>query len=191
MRQSKLFTAVITLALLGVMIVGCGPNSATFPDENLEAAIRAALDKPVGEEITTSELAGLTKLEAEDSGIADLSGLEYCTSLTDLTLDGNQVSDISPLGNLTNLAGLFLDGNQISDLSPLASLTSLTDLTNLTSLILGGNQISDISPLVENTELGTGDEVWLEDNNLDLTAGSDDMENIRVLEDRGVLIHCE
>jgi hypothetical protein len=37
--------------------------------------------------------------------------------------------------------------------------------------------------------LGVGDEVWLEDNNLELTEGSDDMENIRALEDRGVVIH--
>ena len=70
--------------------------------------------------------------------------------------------------------------NQISDISPLSSLTSLTEL------ILVENQISDVSPLVGNSGLGEGDEVWLEDNNLDLWEGSEDLEDIRALEDRGV-----
>jgi len=48
------------------------------------------------------------------------------------------------------------------------------------------NYISDITPLVENSGLGTGDEVYLETNNLDLTEGSDDMQNIKTLQDRGV-----
>ena len=41
---------------------------------------------------------------------------------------------------------------------------------------------------MENTGLGEGDEVWLEDNTLDLGEGSEDMENIRALEDRGVRV---
>ena len=56
------------------------------------------------------------------------------------------------------------------------------------SLRLNENQISDISPLVENSGLGEGDEVWLEDNNLDLTEGSEDMEDIETLEERGVKV---
>jgi len=31
--------------------------------------------------------------------------------------------------------------------------------------------------------------VWIAGNNLDLTEGSDDMENVRTLEDRGVVVH--
>jgi hypothetical protein len=41
---------------------------------------------------------------------------------------------------------------------------------------------------VENSGLGTGDEIWLKDNNLDLSEGSEDMDNIRALEDRGVIV---
>ncbi len=201
-------------------------EEAEVNDENLEIAIRDALGKPMGMPITTAELAGLTILEADESGIADLSGLEYCTSLNVLDLWGNQISDITPLENLTSLNVLNLFNNQISDITPLENLTSLkvlelsdnqisditplenltslnmldlsdnqisdiTPLENLTSLNmleLGNNQISDITPLVENSGLGTGDEVWLEDNNLDLSQGSEDMENIRALEDRGVLV---
>jgi len=42
---------------------------------------------------------------------------------------------------------------------------------------------------VENSGLGKGDEVWLGNNNLDLGEGSEDMENIKTLEDRGVIVH--
>ena len=38
---------------------------------------------------------------------------------------------------------------------------------------------------MENSGLGGGDEVWLENNNLDLWEGSEDLENIRALEARG------
>ena len=85
--------------------------------------------------------------------------------------------------NLINLATITLNYNQISDISPLKNLTSLTDPS------LCGNQISDISPLVENDGLGEGDIVYLGDNRLDLSEGSEDMKNIRTLEERGVKVY--
>jgi len=42
---------------------------------------------------------------------------------------------------------------------------------------------------VENSGLGEGDTVWLENNNLDLSEGSEDLESIRQLEGRGVVVH--
>jgi len=138
-------------------------ETVTFPDKKLEAAIRDALGKPLGEEITSEELAGILILEANSRAIANLSGLECCTSLTLLGISWNQIRDISPLANFTSL----------------------------TQLGISKNQISDLSPLVENSGLGTGDEVWLEDNNLDLGEGSEDMENIKALEDRGVKVIYE
>ncbi len=163
------------------------PETSIFPDENLEAAVRDALGKPEGEAITVAELVGITTLQAAGCDITDLTGLEYCTSLTGLQLIGNQISDISPLSSLTDLTFINIYDNEISDISPLVNLTSLTRLR------LGGemwgNNISDISALVENSGLGAGDEIWLENNNLDLEEGSEDMENIRALEDRGVIVH--
>jgi len=41
---------------------------------------------------------------------------------------------------------------------------------------------------VENSGLGEGDRVLLEFNNLDLSEGSEDLENIRILEERGVRV---
>ena len=162
--------------------VAPAPETVTFPDNNLEAAIRNAISKPEGP-ILPTDLEGLTSLEVGNAGITDLTGLEHCTNLTNLTLNENQISDTSPLADLTNLTQLRLDGNQISDITPLANLTSVTRLG------LWQNQISDISPLVENSGLGAGDKVLLVDNNLDLSEGSEDMENIRALENRGVVVN--
>ena len=160
------------------------PETVVFADENLEAAIRDALGKPAGEAITPAEMTGLTSLMFSSCwSITDLSGIEYCTNPTVLDLSVNQISDISPLASLTNLTWLNLRNNQLSDISP------LTSLTNLEWLNLSMNPISDISPLVENSGLGEGDHVFLENNNLDLSEGSEDLENIRQLQGRGVEVH--
>ncbi len=71
-----------------------------FPDPNLEAAVRWALDLRDGE-LTQPDLDRLTWLTADDCDVADLTGLERCGSLTWLYLDGNQVVDVSPLAGLT------------------------------------------------------------------------------------------
>jgi hypothetical protein len=142
----------------------------TFPDPNLETAIRAAIAKPTGP-ICKSDLKGLTVLsvKAQDPVINDLSGLEHCTSLEYLSLQDMNVSDISPLASLTSLWNLYITEGGISDISPLANLTNLThlwlmsqqvsdlsplaNLTSLTTLHLLGQQISDISPLANLTNL--------------------------------------
>ncbi|MBA7479402.1 hypothetical protein ES704_04056 [subsurface metagenome] len=185
------------------------PETVVFPDKNLEKVVRTALDKPAGEAITPAELAELTMLSAREQGITDLSAIEYCTNLTRLELSKNQLRDVSPLSSLTNLTMLQLNNIssysiQIDDISPLSSLTNLTylslrsneisdisplaSLTNLQWVSLYNNQISDISPLVENSGLGEGDRVLLGWNNLDLSEGSEDLENIRILEERGVRV---
>ena len=187
--------AIACLLLIGLSLAGCGPAGqpvVTFPDPNLEAAMREALNIPFGP-IHASDLAGLASLSASWRGIEDLSGLQYCTNLTGLNLWANQISDISPLANLTNLTYLYLGANQISDISSLANLTNLTglqldsnqisDISPLTNLNLCSNQINDISPLVENAGLSEGDYVHLDENPL-----SSDSINIYIpqLEARGV-----
>jgi large repetitive protein len=143
-------------------------GAVTFPDPNLEAAIREAIGKPTGP-IYEAELAGLTALSATRLSIVDLTGLEHCISLTSLDLSRNRIGDISPLSGLTSLTWLDLSFNLISDVSPLAGLTNLkwlylhnnqisiisplATLSNLTYLFLHANRIGDISPLAGLTKL--------------------------------------
>ena len=141
--------------------LGPGPGSPQvvhFPDPNLEAAVREALNKPTGD-ITTEDMATLTSLDAKGRGIVDLSGLEYAVNLHKLILVDNQISDISPLAGLIKLE--YLD--------------------------LAANQIGDIFPLVANHGIGAGDHVDLRWNYLDVvTPSSQAWQNIQKLLNRGV-----
>jgi len=162
------------IVLLGVLMlslpssVAKADETVTFPDANLEAAVRSAIGK-TSEDIYRSDLRDLTVLSANSKGIADLGGLEYCTCLTHLSLRGNRISDLTPLCNLASLMQLDLGDNLISDIATLSSLASLTwlrldnnlisdvtpfsSLTNLVKLDLGKNQIRDIAPLSHLTNL--------------------------------------
>ena len=67
-----------------------------FPDTNLRAAIREALNQLEGK-IYSYELEIITVLETPQSGISDVRGLEYCINLEVLDLGGNSIGDISAL----------------------------------------------------------------------------------------------
>ena len=144
-------------------------NVARLPDPNLRRVIWPRLGKGYGDPITTSDMANLTRLDASEYNIIDLTGLEHAINLTELDLNRNSISDISPLAGLTNLRRLHLDRNLISDISSLAELTNLrwlyldrnsisdisavAGLTDLTVLLLWGNSISDISAAAGLTNL--------------------------------------
>lgn len=117
MRKSH--NLIMAIVLIGVLFIlfplSCAnANNAneivTFPDPNLEAAVRRAIDKPTGD-IRKSYLEGLTELYDEGGGIIDLTGLEHCTNLTTLYIWRNQVNDISPLSALTSLTTLHIERN--------------------------------------------------------------------------------
>lgn len=135
-----------------------------FPDANLEAAVRAAIEKPAGD-IYSIDLVGtgFTVLRANGAQIADLTGLGYCTDLVTLELANNAIAQLGPLDTLTGLHILRLGGNDIVDVMPLAALTELTrleldgnniediaaldTLENLRELLLGDNEIKDIDAI--------------------------------------------
>ncbi|MCY3736536.1 MAG: leucine-rich repeat domain-containing protein [Gemmatimonadaceae bacterium] len=166
-----------TLGLVGALaFAACGRDSplggaggVAIPDANLRAAIADALGKSGEAPITVDEVASLRRLDASNSGIRDLTGLESATSLTRLWLGYNDLSDLTPLAGLTSLTELWLGHNDISDVTPLAGLTNLTELflqgnsiedltpvaglTNLTWLRIGGIGVSDLTPLAGLTNL--------------------------------------
>ena len=140
---------ILTVSLLFPASFGIAiAQTVHIPDPALRTALEVALEKKAGENITQADMASLESLEAVESGVRDLTGLEFATNLTDLHLGLNAISDVSPLKNLTNLTFLDLHRNRnISDVSPLKGLTTLTWLS------LRGNRISDMSPLTHLTEL--------------------------------------
>jgi internalin A len=168
---------ILSLGIIG----GIYGDEVNFPDPNLEAAIREAINKPEGP-ITDEDLVGLTELNASNRGISDLTGIEHCTNLRKLNMSSNQISNISPLSELINLQELDLGINQISDITILGNLinlqslslawnqisdiTPVEDLVNLQKLHLEGNQISDITPLSNLSDLKELLLAWNQINNI-------------------------
>ena len=135
----------------------------SIPDPNLRVVIEAALGKAVGSQITAADMARLTRIDADDAGISNLTGLEAATRLERIEFRHNSISDLSPLRGLTRLNNIKLRDNRITDVSPLAGLVNvdwlgleeneIEDLSPLEGLIklngigISGNPISDVSPL--------------------------------------------
>jgi len=151
------------------------------------------------------KLSGLENLSLDSNQINDLSPLESLTQLERLSVQSNEIRDIRSLKQLTELRVLNLGRNYINDLSVLAQLphverlwlqdneigdiSPLEDLSQLEEVRLELNEISDVSPLVANSDaggLGAEDFVDIRYNYLDLTEGSDAMDDIQTLLDRGV-----
>ena len=170
-------------------------QTVRIPDPNLRTALELALGKDVGTDITQAEMASLESLESVESGIRNLTGLEFATNLTKLHLGLNEISDLSLLKDLTNLIELDLHRNKrISDVSPLKNLNNLKhlslrgnaisdlsplkDLTTLTYLHIGYNQISDLSPL---KELPTLTFLNLDDNRISDLSPLKDLPNLTEL----------
>ena len=178
--------------------------NVNIPDTNLRAKIETALNKQAGDPITATEMATLTSVDASNTNISNLTGIEHATNLTSLSLYNNSLSDLSPLAGLTKLTDLVIYGNSLSDLSPLAGLTNLTSLklgrnslsdlspvarlTKLTYLGLFNNSISDLAPLVVNTGLGSGDTVRVTSNPLSYPSIHT---HIPILQSRGVTVQFD
>ena len=160
----------ITLSLL-LYITLCSiafAQTVDIPDPNLRAAVRKALNLEHGVPLTQATMQRLIELDARNSQIQHLTGLEYARNLSTLILVYNNISELTSLAEL-RLKELRLWRNSVIDLSPLANMTTLTlldlgynqisdisalgNLTQLTWLELPGNQISNLAPLSNLTQL--------------------------------------
>jgi uncharacterized delta-60 repeat protein len=127
-------------------------NSIEFPDTNLETCVNTYA---ASQGYTYADQ--LTLLSCISKDIADITGIEWFTSLTELRIYNNFISDISALSGLTNLTVLYLDSNLISDIS------ALSGLINLTEMSLYGNSVIDVSPL---SGLTNFTELYLNNNSI-------------------------
>ena len=135
----------------------------SIPDPSLRAVVAEVLGKAVGSQITAADMSRLTRIDADDAGISDLTGLEAATRLERIEFRHNSISDLTPLAGLTRLNNIKLRDNRITDVSPLAGLINvdwlgleeneITDLSPLEGLIklngigISGNPVADVSPL--------------------------------------------
>ena len=179
--MKRVCTFFIILIALSCWISVADAQTIRMPDTNLAAVVRDALGLAPNAAITKQRIQGLTELDARDSQIKNLTGLEHATQLMYLLLYNNQISDVSPLRGLTQLRDLGLDDNQISNVRPLIGLKQLellhiggnkinnsgvqllSNLTELKWLSLQGNQISNITPLAKLEKL---EGLWIRGNKI-------------------------
>ena len=118
-------------------------QNVVFPDANLAAKVRSALNLAPDADIPLADLQALHDLTAPDAEITDLTGLEKATGLNGLQLYNNPIADFTPIGSLTTLKLLNLRNTGFSN----ADFTILQPLTNLEGLLVGENGITDITNL--------------------------------------------
>ncbi len=142
----------------GLFAQGVPEKAVSFPDPNLEQAIREALHRPTGP-ILNIDLLGIKELNLSGRGIHDLTGLEYCRDMKILTINDAQVVDFSAISAMRGLYWLYLENDNIADISFLAQTRTLRILD------LAGNHISDLTPIAGCPQLW---KLFLTNNNVHL-----------------------
>lgn len=91
--------------------------SSWLPDPTLQSIVAKALGIEVSE-ITKEKISKMQTIYiySTDSALADLSGLEYATSLSSFYINGtNQISDFSVLTKIDSLVYAYLMGANVTD----------------------------------------------------------------------------
>ncbi len=173
MKKGRLYNRLAVCAI-AVLLLGTAAYAqlvpVDVPDPNLRQAVREALSLPAGAPITQADMRQLKRLDATETHITNLTGLEHAIHLSELKIGHNpRLSDLAPIAKLTELDYLDAGRCNISDITPLADLRNLTflqlndnyitnlaplvNLTQLTALRVGDNQITDLTPLANLTQL--------------------------------------
>jgi formylglycine-generating enzyme required for sulfatase activity len=159
--------------VVGVLVLANAVDSAraqevSIPDPGLNAAIRAALQKPFGP-LSEQDLLSLTNLDASRRNVRSIVGLEAARNLVSLDLQINRLTNSSLPSALTKLMTLDISVNPLTNFFLTAGLTNLTSLTiesagltnlslpagltRLNNLDLENNQLTSFNPLSNLTSL--------------------------------------
>lgn len=165
-----------------------------IPDANLKKVLNKVLNQSENDDITLEQLENITEINAVNSGISSIEGLQYCKNLKYLELMHNRIRDFKPIENLSNLEGLDVAGNRISDLKVFKNLKSLKfldvsrnsitkiegleELSNLEQLFLDKNQIAIIEGLETLTNLNR---LVLSNNGIYFIEGLEKLSNLEYL----------
>lgn len=118
-----------------------------LPDLRLKSVVGGVVGKNLDETIYKSDIINISVLDASNSGITDLTGLENFSNLKTLYLSNNNLVKVTSLTKLTNLVTLKLKNSELKDLAALKGLSLLTYLD------VSDNYIKDFSPMKDFTRL--------------------------------------
>ncbi|EAG1546676.1 LPXTG cell wall anchor domain-containing protein [Listeria monocytogenes] len=110
--------------------VEAGQDIVNIPDPELKKQLNTLINggSAPNADITEAQMAGFTSLSV-DTGVTDLTGLEYAKNIQTLSLNRVNAS-LEPIKNLSTMKSMTIRGgnitsNQFADLSGLSSLESL------------------------------------------------------------------
>src|SRR6266568_6617161 len=92
---------VLALPVLANFVASSLAQEVSVPDPGLNAAIRAALQKP-SDPLTEEDLLSLTNLNACCRNVSSAEGLEAALNLIGLDLDSNSLTNFAFPSALTN-----------------------------------------------------------------------------------------
>ena len=98
------YVTALALRALGAGLakdIAVQKQAVDLPDDNLRAAINAALGHGALDTVNKGQLLQLTVLDASGRGIKDLTGLQGATNLTSLDLHNNLIGSFAPIAGLT------------------------------------------------------------------------------------------
>ena len=161
-------------------------DEANFPDKTFREYVSDNFDENEDNVLSDDEIAKITSIDCNGSGITNLKGIEYFTELKNLYCYENNLTTLD-LSNNTKLENLACGNNQLTELN-VENNTELTflscysnqltklDLSNNTKLerlFCSNNQLTSLD--LENTKLGfllandNSYEITLTDGIFDLT----------------------
>ncbi|MCW2287064.1 leucine-rich repeat domain-containing protein [Leucobacter luti] len=131
------------------------PSARTvLPDDNKivnmpDAALRSAVIAQVGggSTLTRGALRKLQVLRSPNTGIADLTGLEYASQLDLVDLSRNNITSLEPLRGLSAIRHLNVSSTLITDISAVSTMSEITYLQ------CNWTDVADIEPLRDKTQL--------------------------------------
>lgn len=131
----------LTITLLPSLTISPLLFPVTIPDTALNTALHNICGKLLSSDLLKADLASLSgTLDLTGLGIADATGIEYCTNISTLILAENQLSDMPDnLSNMTSLNNLILRDNEFTTLPD-----SVTAVSGLTSLNMSYNSMESL-----------------------------------------------
>ena len=167
------YSPIFVISLFGLLFTSCSSDSDSdtdpdppiieppievrtdIPDSNFEAALVALnLDDEVDGSVLTSRIIGVTRLDVQGEGIADLTGIEDFVALIDLNVRENELTTLDVSSN-NDLLFVWAEDNQLSSLE-------LGTNPNIEKIGASGNNLSGFIV----TEYTTLQLLDLADNNI-------------------------
>src|SRR5713101_3955262 len=145
MKLKTIFRVVQALFLASFLDSALA-QEVSIPDPGLNAAIRAALQKPFGP-LTEQDMLSLTNLDASRRNVRSIDGLEAARNLVSLDLQINRLTNFSLPSRLTNLTSLTIEGCGLTNLSLPVGLTRLNNLDLENNYLSSFNQLSNLTSL--------------------------------------------